>query len=101
MTSTNIVRTTNRRIAWRSLPGATVPNQGSVTFLDAPGNRGTEIIVELQVAAPLGKTIASEEANQDLHHFKQVMELGEITISDASIHHGKHPARPPVHGGFR
>jgi uncharacterized membrane protein len=90
-----------RRIAWRTLPGATVPNEGTVTFLDAPGNRGTEVIVEMRVAAPLGKTIASEEANQDLHRFKQVMELGEVVLSDATLTPGKHPAQPPVHGGIR
>jgi uncharacterized membrane protein len=84
----------NRRIAWRSLPGATVPNCGTVTFLDAPGNRGTEILVELQVAAPLGKTIAGSEALGDLRRLKQILETGEIVKSDASIHKGPHPAQP-------
>lgn len=91
-----------RRIAWRTLPGATVPNEGMVTFIDAPGNRGTEVIVEMRVAAPLGKTIASEEANQDLHRLKQVMELGEVVLSDATAIPGKsHPAQPLMHGGLR
>lgn len=84
----------NRRIAWRTLPGAMVPNCGSVTFLDAPGNRGTEVLVELQVSAPLGKTIASAEAQGDLRRFKQILEAGEITKSDASVHKGPHPAQP-------
>jgi len=84
----------NQRIAWRSLPGASVPNEGSVTFLDAPGGRGTEVIVEMRVAAPLGKTIAGSEAQGDLHRLKQVLECGEITKSDASVHAGPHPAQP-------
>jgi uncharacterized membrane protein len=84
----------NRRIAWRSVAGSMVPNCGTVTFLDAPGNRGTEIVVELQVAAPLGKTIASSEAQGDLRRLKQILETGEIVKSDASIHKGPHPAQP-------
>ncbi len=82
------------RIAWRSLPGAKVPNAGQVTFIAAPGNRGTEVIVEMQVAAPLAKTIASSEAKGDLRRLKQVLETGEILHSDASIHRGPHPAQP-------
>ncbi|HEY5946545.1 MAG TPA: SRPBCC family protein [Kofleriaceae bacterium] len=82
------------RIAWRSLPGATVPNAGQVTFIAAPGGRGTEVLVEMQVAAPLGKTIASAEAKGDLRRLKQVLETGEILHSDSSIHRGPHPARP-------
>ena len=87
-----------RRIAWRSLPGATVPNEGMVTFVDAPGNRGTEVIVEMRVAAPLGKTIAGEEALQDLHRFKNIMELGEVVVSDSTVHGKPHPAQPSMGG---
>jgi uncharacterized membrane protein len=84
----------NHRIAWRSLPGASVPNAGSVMFLDAPGGRGTEVLVEMQVAAPLGKTIASAEAKSDLRRLKQMLEVGEIVKSDASIHKMPHAAQP-------
>jgi uncharacterized membrane protein len=95
----------NELIAWRSLPEATVPNSGSVRFKDAPGDRGTEILVELRYEPPGGKLGAliaklfGEEPEQqvkgDLRRFKQVMETGEIVHSDASIHRGLHPARPP------
>jgi len=91
----------NRRLAWRSLPGAEVPSCGSVMFLDAPGDRGTEKNVELQVSAPLGKTMASAEAKSDLRRFKQILETGEVTKSDTSIHKGPHPARPSGTGGLR
>lgn len=84
----------NRRISWRSMPDATVANEGMVTFLEAPGDRGTEVIVEMRVAAPLGKTIAGSEAQGDLRRLKQMLECGEITKSDASIHDGPHPAQP-------
>jgi uncharacterized membrane protein len=83
------------RIAWRSLPGATVPNAGQVTFYAAPGDRGTEVIVEMQVAGPLASTLAGAEAKGDLRRLKQVLETGEIVHSDVSIHRGPHPAQPP------
>ncbi len=95
----------NELIAWRSLPDAAVPNSGSVQFRDAPGQRGTEILVELRYQPPGGKIGAllaklfGEEPEQqvkgDLRRFKQVMEIGEIVHSDASIHRGPHPAQPP------
>jgi uncharacterized membrane protein len=95
----------NELIAWRSLENAAVPNSGSVRFRDAPGNRGTEVLVELRYDPPGGKLGAlvaklfGEEPEQqvkgDLRRFKQVMETGEIVHSDASIHRGPHPAQPP------
>ncbi|HZN98534.1 MAG TPA: SRPBCC family protein [Gemmatimonadales bacterium] len=95
----------NELIAWRSLPDSTVPNMGSVQFRDAPGGRGTEVLVELRYQPPGGKIGAliaklfGEEPKQqvkgDLRRFKQVMELGEIVHSDSSIHRGPHPAQPP------
>jgi uncharacterized membrane protein len=91
-------------IAWRSLQGADVPNSGVVRFARAPGDRGTEIVVELQYQPPagaLGAAIAKlfgEEPNEqikgDLRRFKQVIETGEVVHSDASIYRGPHPARP-------
>jgi uncharacterized membrane protein len=95
----------NELIAWRSLPDSAVPNTGLVRFRDAPGERGTEVIVELRYQPPggrLGALIAKffgEEPHQqvkgDLRRLKQVMEIGEIVHSDASIHRGPHPAQPP------
>jgi uncharacterized membrane protein len=95
----------NELIRWRSLPESEVPNSGSVSFRDAPGNRGTEVIVELEYQPPGGKFAAmvaklfGEEPRQqvrgDLRRLKQVMEIGEVVHSDASIHRGPHPAQPP------
>ncbi len=42
------------RIAWRSVPGSRVDNAGSVRFVPAAGNRGTEVHVELRVQ-PAGR----------------------------------------------
>ena len=95
----------NELITWRSLPDASVPNSGSVRFVDAPGDRGTEVHVELRYQPPGGKLASwiaklfGEEPEQqvkgDLRRFKQVMETGEVVHSDASIHQGPHPAQPP------
>jgi uncharacterized membrane protein len=95
----------NELIAWRSLPDSEVPNSGTVRFRDAPRGRGTEVIVELRYRPPggrLGALIAklfgeepSQQVKGDLRRLKQVMEIGEIVHSDASIHRGPHPAQPP------
>jgi uncharacterized membrane protein len=95
----------NELISWRALPDSTVPNSGQVRFRNAPGNRGTEVTVELNYQPPggkIGSLIAklfgeepSQQVKSDLRRFKQVMELGEVVHSDSSIHRGMHPARPP------
>ena len=91
-------------IAWRSLPGAEVASAGTVTFKPAPGGRGTEVHVEMRYAPPAGRagaTVArlfgrepSQEVDGDLRRFKQVLEVGEVVHSDASVHRGMHPAQP-------
>ena len=94
----------NELISWRSDEGAMVYNAGTVRFQEAPGGRGTEVRVELEYDPPLGKIgskvamLWREEPGQqvqdDLRHFKQVMELGEIVVSDATKQRGMHPAQP-------
>jgi uncharacterized membrane protein len=81
-------------IAWRSVPGADVASEGSVRFVAAPGDQGTEVHVALDYAPPagaLGAAVAKlfgEEPNQqladDLRRFKQLVETGEIARSDGS-----------------
>jgi uncharacterized membrane protein len=95
----------NELIAWRSLPDSEVPNSGQVRFRDAPGNRGTEVIVDLKYQPPGGKIGAliaklfgeepSQQVKSDLRRLKQFLEIGEIVHSDASIHEGPYPAQPP------
>ena len=94
----------NELISWRSLEGSGVYNAGSVSFMAAPGGRGTEVRVDLSYDPPFGKLgskvamLFREEPGQqvmdDLRHFKQVMETGEIVFSDATKQRGPHPAQP-------
>jgi uncharacterized membrane protein len=83
----------DERIAWRSLEGATVPNAGEVAFTAAPGGRGTEVRVELSYELPggaVGKLVAKlfgedpqQQIDDDLRRLKQVLETGEVVVSDA------------------
>jgi hypothetical protein len=75
-------------IAWRSLPGSAVDTEGVVHFTRAPGNRGTWVHVEMRYNPPAGRigaTVAwffgrsaDQEIREDLRHFKQIIETGEI-----------------------
>lgn len=77
----------NEVIAWRSLPGADVDNAGAVTFKPGPIGRGTEVRVSLSYAPPAGKPGAvvakllgeepTKQLDDDLRHFKNLMEAGE------------------------
>jgi len=83
-------------IAWKSIENAQVPNAGSVRFTAAPGNRGTEVRVNLEYTPPAGKLGAlvaamfGEEPRQQvkdaLRHFKQLMESGELPTVDGQSH---------------
>ena len=71
--------------------GSTAP---AVTFMDAPGDRGTEIHAELEYDVPVGRvgelvsqvTGGSPRAKlkDELRHFKQRVETGEIPRSDST-----------------
>jgi uncharacterized membrane protein len=93
----------NEWIAWRSIPGSDIDNSGSVRFSHAPAGRGTEVRVQLQYLPPagtLGRTIArlfgeepDQQIHEDLHRFKQLMETGEVPVSDGPSL--RRPAQPP------
>jgi uncharacterized membrane protein len=78
----------NEYLAWKSLPGSLVESTGSVHFSDAPGGRGTVLTVSMQYNPPAGSMGAafaklfgeepSQQVHDDLRHFKQMMETGEI-----------------------
>jgi uncharacterized membrane protein len=99
----------NRVIAWQSAgtsTGATakIAHSGRVQFKEAPGDRGTEVRLEMRVVLPGGAParaaarllhrVPEQLALNDLHRLKQLIETGSIARSDASIHGGPHPAQP-------
>jgi uncharacterized membrane protein len=47
-----------------------------------------------RAVAKVGRMIPAQQVANDLSRLKQVLEVGEIIHSDASIHRGPHPARP-------
>jgi uncharacterized membrane protein len=81
-------------IAWRSLEGSDVDNAGQVRFERAPGGRGTILKVEIDYDPPggivgkvVGKLFGEEpyaQLQDDLRRFKQVIETGEVVVSDAT-----------------
>jgi uncharacterized membrane protein len=85
----------NERIAWRSIEGSEVDNSGSVEFETAPGGRGTIVRVEIEYNPPggaLGAAVAKlfgkdpgQQAAEALRCFKQVMEVGEVVVSDGTV----------------
>jgi uncharacterized membrane protein len=84
----------NRVLAWRSLPGSDVVTAGSVNFDAVRGGRSTQVSVHLQYAPPAGKAGAllaslfgrepSQTIREDLRHFKQLLEAGEIPRATAT-----------------
>jgi uncharacterized membrane protein len=96
-------------IAWRSVEGSQVDSAGSVRFVPAPGKRGTEVHVELRYSPPggaIGAAIAwlfGESADQqiydDLRALKQVIETGEVVVSEGTLGqrgYWQRPAQPPT-----
>jgi uncharacterized membrane protein len=78
----------NEVLVWKSLPGSMVESMGRVEFLDAPGGRGTIVRVSMEYNPPAGSLGAAfaklfgrepgHQIKEDLRHFKQIMETGEI-----------------------
>ena len=87
--------TPNELIAWRSLEGADVDNAGSVRFVRAPGDRGTEVKVVVDYIPPagrIGSMIAAlfgreprQEIQEDLRRFKRIMEAGELPTTESHV----------------
>jgi uncharacterized membrane protein len=96
----------NEWIAWRSVEGSQVENSGSVRFQPAPGARGTEVRVQLEYHPPagtFGRVIAylfgedpEQQVTDDLRRFKQLVETGEIPISEGpALWRAAQPAKNP------
>ena len=82
----------NRRLAWETLPGASVENRGSVEFEAAPGGRGTIVRVVMSYVPPAGAMGAAlakvsghspdHDVREDLRRFKEIIETGEVPTTD-------------------
>ncbi|HSK63637.1 MAG TPA: SRPBCC family protein [Pyrinomonadaceae bacterium] len=95
-------------ITWRSLENSDVDNAGAVRFEEAAGNRGTIVKVNIQYNPPagvVGATLAQlfgeepeQQLDDDLRRFKQVLEVGEVVVSEATLmgtgYFAQRPARP-------
>lgn len=80
-------------IGWRSLPGASISNEGSVRFRPAPADRGTIATLLLRFDPPggalgdaavelLGTTPLDLAVDGALRRFKSLVETGEIPTTE-------------------
>lgn len=95
-------------ITWRSLEDSDVDNAGAVRFEAAPGGRGTIVKVNIHYNPPagvIGATVAKlfgeepeQQLDDDLRRFKQVLEVGEVVVSEGTLlgagYFEQRPARP-------
>ena len=82
----------NEWIAWRSVEGMPLRHSGSVHFEPAPGNRGTIVTVAIQyqplsngvgrILSELLGELPQRQLREELRHFKQLMEAGEIPTTE-------------------
>lgn len=85
-----------QRISWHSVGKADLPNQGTVEFREAPGDRGTEVRVTIdyyppggaagRVAAKLAKGLTAQQLEEDLKRLKQILETGEVATAQMTLH---------------
>lgn len=96
----------NRLIAWRSVEGSPFRHSGSVRFERAPGNRGTLVRAEVDFSSIRGAAIlakilkmdAGRRLTHDLRNFKQVLEVGEVTVTEETVRPGmRAPQLEPVY----
>jgi uncharacterized membrane protein len=87
----------NRYLVWHTLPGAMIPNRGSVQFSAASEyHGGCEITVAVDYAPPGGRGAAlfarifgrdpGVQLREDLRRLKQLLEAGEIATTEGQPH---------------
>ena len=80
-------------LGWRSLPGAAIPNEGSIRFTPAPADRGTVATLRLRFDPPvgalgdaavqlLGTKPLDLAVDSALRRFKSLVETGEIPTTE-------------------
>lgn len=78
------------RIIWESVEGSDIHHRGVVMFSDAPGDRGTEVMVRMAYDMPggiVGEAIAKwtgnspeSEVAESVRRFKAILECGECPV---------------------
>lgn len=81
-----------RRISWRAVENADIPNEGKVEFNEAPAGRGTELKVRIQYYPPAGTAgkvaakilhgLNARQIEEDMKRLKQILETGEAVTSE-------------------
>jgi uncharacterized membrane protein len=81
-------RRENELIEWRSVSAAGAESQGTVTFEEAPGGRGTEVKIRFNykpargllgyAVASLGNKIVAQQVNEELRRYKRILETGVL-----------------------
>jgi len=84
-------------ILWRSVGEASLPNEGTVEFREAPGDRGTELKVSIRyyppggsagrAAAQMANAITAQQIEEDLKRLKQILETGETATAERTNNH--------------
>jgi uncharacterized membrane protein len=79
-------------IAWRSAPGALVPQLVSVLLSEAPADRGTVVLLAYECVlpigplgtalAPVGRRIAESRIRDKLRQFKALIDTGEVPTTE-------------------
>ena len=88
-------------IEWRSVKGSKVKTHGRVDFASPPASHMTEVRVSMTLGftgvpptIELAKLFVKPQMKADLRRLKQVLETGEVLISDATVTRKPHPAQP-------
>jgi uncharacterized membrane protein len=88
----------NELIRWYALPGGSLSHSGEVRFMQAPGDRGTEVHVRMRYEPPAGIALGAllypfgkEVVAEELRRLKRLLEAGEIPNNDGPS--GKLPRR--------
>lgn len=92
----------SRRIAWTSLPGAAIPNEGVVQFDEAPDN-STRVTIKLAYSPPggvIGHALATlfgadpkHAMDEDLVRFQSLIERGKTTAHGHEVRFAEVAAR--------
>lgn len=89
---TQVAETATNEVRWSSLDGADVANAGVLTFRPAPGDRGTELHLDVRFDPPGGivgqavsklfHIVPGEIVSKALYKFRALALTGEIPTTD-------------------